>query len=151
MSRIRSKDTKPELILRSLLHRSGLRYSIHRRDLPGVPDLILTKYRSVVFVHGCFWHQHQGCIEASKPKTQSDYWRKKLEANCARDIRNQALLRERGWKVIIVWECDLLKNPMGTANYIRNLLGLRENTYSGINRRSVLIEAEGKLKRRLGC
>jgi len=150
MSRIRSKDTKPELIVRSLLHRSGIRFSLHGRGIPGAPDLILRKYKTVIFVHGCFWHQHEGCIEASKPKTRSEYWQSKLSANLARDRRNQDTLVELGWNIIIVWECEVLRDPVGIIQKIREELGLPAFTFSGVDRRSILKESHKKLIKKLG-
>lgn len=107
MSRIRSVDTKPELAVRRLLHARGLRFRLHRHDLPGRPDIVLPRHRLAIFVHGCFWHQHQGCRLASKPKTRGDYWGPKLAANVARDIRSAAALWALGWNVVTLWECDV--------------------------------------------
>jgi len=105
MARIRSVNTKPELAVRSLLHIRGLRFRLYRRDLPGHPDLVFPRYRVALFVHGCFWHQHEGCRLASKPKTRTDYWTPKLAANVARDTRSSAALFSLGWHSEIVWEC----------------------------------------------
>jgi DNA mismatch endonuclease (patch repair protein) len=107
MSRIRSRDTKPELIVRSMLHKKGYRFRLHQKNLPGKPDIVLSKYKTCIFVHGCFWHQHRGCIEASKPKTNSAYWRTKLKRNRRRDRRNCKKLVSLGWQVIIIWECEI--------------------------------------------
>ena len=108
MSKIRGKDTKPELAVRSLLHRMGYRFRLHRRDLPGSPDIVLPRYRAVVFVHGCFWHRHEGCSKAYTVKTDPEgRWRKKFEQNVERDRRVRAALRKLGWKVIVVWECTI--------------------------------------------
>lgn len=104
MSKIRSKDTKPEMILRSQLFRQGFRFRVHRKDLPGKPDIVLTKYRTAIFVHGCFWHLHENCNEGRIPKSNSLYWQKKLVNNVARDKENIRLLELDGWKVIIIWE-----------------------------------------------
>jgi DNA mismatch endonuclease (patch repair protein) len=106
MSRIRSKDTKPELVVRSLLHRLGFRFRLHRKDLPGRPDIVLPKHKKVILVHGCFWHGHT-CRLASKPKSNSGYWSAKIDANKARDQRNAELLRQAGWGVLELWECDI--------------------------------------------
>jgi DNA mismatch endonuclease (patch repair protein) len=110
MSKIRGKDTKPELLVRSMLHRAGYRFSLHRKDLPGKPDIVLRKYKTVVFVHGCFWHCHKGCKSAHLPKSNSAFWKRKLERNVANDSRHQAKLAEMGWNVVVVWECEL-KDP----------------------------------------
>jgi DNA mismatch endonuclease (patch repair protein) len=107
MRRIRSKDTSPELVLRRLVHGLGYRFRLHRKDLPGRPDLVFAKRRKIVFVHGCFWHQHGGCREGRIPSSRLDYWVPKLEKNQIRDAANRALLEEQGWKVLIVWECEL--------------------------------------------
>jgi len=110
MSKIRGKDTKPELLVRSMLHRAGYRFSLHRKDLPGKPDIVLRKYKTVIFVHGCFWHCHKQCKSAHVPKSNSTFWKKKLDRNVANDSRHQAALAEMGWNVVVVWECEL-KNP----------------------------------------
>ena len=106
MSLIRSKDTKPELIVRSLLHRMGYRFRLHQKGLPGKPDIVLKKHNTVVFCHGCFWHQHPGCKRATIPKTNTDYWIPKLKKNVTRfsDVHEQ--LSHQGWKVLVVWECE---------------------------------------------
>ena len=106
MSRIKSGHTAPELIVRSILHRIGYRFSLHRKDLAGRPDVVLPKYQTVVFVHGCFWHRHKGCKDATMPKTRRAFWQKKLEGNVARDKVKQRALRVLGWRVIVVWECE---------------------------------------------
>jgi DNA mismatch endonuclease (patch repair protein) len=107
MSKIRSKNTKPEKAVRSYLHRRGLRYRLHDRNLPGVPDLAFSRKRVVVFVHGCFWHGHEGCKKATIPQTRPDFWREKINGNRARDNRNMTALEKQGWRVIVVWECEL--------------------------------------------
>lgn len=106
MSRIRGTNTKPELIVRSLLHRMGYRFSLHRKDLPGKPDIILPKYRTVIFVHGCFWHRHNGCRFTTTPATRPEFWRNKFAQNVARDLRDSALLRAKRWRVFTIWECE---------------------------------------------
>lgn len=107
MSRIRDRDTKPELIIRRYLHRHGLRYRLHVRDLPGAPDIVLPRHGAVVFAHGCFWHQHPGCRFAYQPKSNVEFWRKKLSGNVERDARTEAALRGMGWRVFTAWECRL--------------------------------------------
>ena len=111
MSRIHGRNTKPELLVRSVLHRAGFRFSLRRKDLPGRPDIVLPKYRTVIFVNGCFWHQHRGCKEASRPKTRRKFWADKLDGNVCRDQRNYRALRKLGWRVIVVWECEVEKKP----------------------------------------
>jgi DNA mismatch endonuclease, patch repair protein len=107
MSRIRGRDTKPELWLRSRLHALGYRYRVHVRGLPGTPDVVFAARRKVIFVHGCFWHQHSECPLAVMPKTREDFWRRKLAANAARDERNVTELEALGWGVLVLWECEL--------------------------------------------
>ena len=122
MSRIRSADTKPELVLRSVLHRIGFRFRLHRRDLPGRPDIVLPKYQTVIFVHGCFWHQHPGCIEAVRPKTNKKYWTAKLDGNVKRDKTNCRSLRKMGWRVFRFWECEIEADPIRIAKQIAKKL-----------------------------
>lgn len=107
MSRIRGRDTKAEKLLRSLLHRAGYRFRLHVWELPGRPDIVLPKYRTAIFMHGCFWHRHQGCANATMPSTRREFWQAKFEGNINRDERNRRDLREAGWDVITVWECEL--------------------------------------------
>ncbi len=106
MSRIRGKDTKPELRVRSQLHRMGYRFRLHRKDLPGRPDIVLPKYDTVIFVHGCFWHRHKGCRFAYTPKTRVEFWETKFDQNVRRDKRNAAALWRGGWRVLKIWECE---------------------------------------------
>ena len=109
MSRIRSRDTKPELIVRSMLHSEGFRYRLHRRGMPGCPDIILARYRVAVFIHGCFWHWHPdpNCPIASLPKSNVDYWLPKLTRTRNRDLENISQLEKEGWRVSVIWECQL--------------------------------------------
>jgi len=106
MSRIRGKDTKPEMIVRRLVHAAGYRYRLHRRDLPGCPDLVFPGRGKVVFVHGCFWHRHRCRYGRPMPSTRKAFWKRKLEANRARDRKNRRALRRQGWDVFVVWECQ---------------------------------------------
>lgn len=108
MSRIRGKDTKPEMWVRRGLHSAGFRFRLHRNDLPGRPDLVLPKYGAVVFVQGCFWHAHH-CQHGRIPGTRSEFWKAKFEGNRKRDARNTRALRAAGWRVLTVWECELAK------------------------------------------
>ena len=107
MRRIRSKGMLPELAVRSLVHRMGFRFRLHREDLPGKPDLVFASRRKVIFVHGCFWHSHRGCKTAHMPKSNLAYWKPKFERNQARDARNIEALRAAGWKSLVVWECEM--------------------------------------------
>ena len=107
MSLIPSKDTQPELALRKILHGLGLRYRLHSANLPGKPDLVFPRYKSVVFVHGCFWHRHVGCKIATIPKSNTSFWATKFEKNVARDACVAAMLEDLGWRVFVVWECEL--------------------------------------------
>lgn len=107
MSRIKGSNTKPELAVRSLLHRMGYRFRLHKADLPGKPDIVLSRFKTVIFVHGCFWHRHKDCRFAYTPKSRTDFWLKKLESNEIRDIRVKSDLELLGWRVITVWECEL--------------------------------------------
>src|ERR1700722_6837944 len=107
MAKIRSKDTRPEMLVRRLLYALGYRYRLHAKDLPGRPDIVFRGRRKVIFVHGCFWHLHQGCKIARMPKSRLEFWVPKLEANKQRDTRNKRALGKEGWKVLTIWECDL--------------------------------------------
>lgn len=110
MSKIRSRDTSPEMAVRRMVHSMGFRYRLHVRTLPGKPDIVLKRLQKIIEVRGCFWHQHQGCIDSHIPKTREEYWRPKLTRNRQRDRQNTMLLRRLGWQVLIVWECEV-KNP----------------------------------------
>jgi DNA mismatch endonuclease, patch repair protein len=109
MSRIRSTNTGPEKLVRSMLHKQGYRFRLHRRDLPGTPDIVFPSRKAVIFVHGCFWHQHTAlrCSDARVPKSNRGYWVEKLQANVARDKRDSLKLRKMGWAILVVWECEL--------------------------------------------
>ncbi|MCL4736355.1 MAG: DNA mismatch endonuclease Vsr [Candidatus Omnitrophica bacterium] len=124
MSRIRSKNTSPELSVRSLLHKSGFRFRLHQRDLPGNPDIVLPKYRTVIFVHGCYWHRHKNCPFAYTPKSRADFWSRKFEGNVKRDALSKKNLKKLGWKVIIVWECQTRKIE-SLARHLSNQLKKR--------------------------
>jgi len=121
MSRIKGKNTKPEKTVRSALHRMGYRFRLHGKGLPGKPDIVLTKHKTVIFVHGCFWHQHKGCKYAYQPKTRVKFWREKFQGNCKRDIRTRGELKKMNWKSKIVWECQT-KNPPKLNRYLIRLL-----------------------------
>lgn len=106
MARIGPRDTKPEMVVRRLLHAIGRRFRLHRRDLPGTPDIVFPKSRKAIFVHGCFWHRHESCAKATTPKTRVEFWQEKFDRNMARDKRKEAELRAVGWDVTTVWECE---------------------------------------------
>ena len=117
MSRIRSKHTKPELAVRSMLHRLGYRFTVNgpkNKQLPGKPDIVLPKYRTVIFVHGCFWHGHQGCKNFRYPKTRTAWWKAKIDGNVARDKDRIRQLEEMGWRVLVIWECELKSSLVET-------------------------------------
>lgn len=109
MRAVGRENTKPEMVVRRILHGLGLRFRLHRRDLPGTPDLVLPKYRTAIFVHGCFWHRHRGCSKATTPKTRVDFWKTKFEQNVRRDRKNEDVLVEGGWSVLTIWECETRK------------------------------------------
>ena len=110
MSRIRSINTSPEKIVRSLLHRKGYRFSLHRKNLPGKPDIVMPRHKTIIFVHGCFWHQHRGCKRSNMPKSNIGYWKGKLKQNVIRDSKRKQKLKSLGWKIITIWECET-ENP----------------------------------------
>lgn len=125
MSRIAGKDTKPEELVRKYLFSKGFRYRKNVRKLPGTPDLVLPKYRTVIFVNGCFWHGHEGCKYFVWPKNNAEFWRQKIETNISRDQRKEAQLRDMGWNVMIVWECEL-RPPKRQATLERLEIQLRQ-------------------------
>lgn len=106
MARVKGKDTRPEKIVRSLLHKLGYRFRLYVKDLPGSPDIVLPKYRTVIFVHGCFWHRHPGCRKTTSPKQNADFWETKWKQNIDRDRKKECQLVDLGWKVIVVWQCE---------------------------------------------
>ena len=118
MAQVKAKDTKPEMLVRRLLHGMGYRYRLHRRDLPGRPDLVFPSRNKVVFVNGCFWHGHSGCPRATVPASNREFWLEKLKGNKARDDRNKDLLVDKGWEVMTVWECDLRDLPKLADNLV---------------------------------
>jgi DNA mismatch endonuclease (patch repair protein) len=115
MSLVRQANTAPELIVRRTLHDLGLRFRLHRKDIAGTPDIVLPKHRTVIFVHGCFWHRHIGCSKTTTPKIRAEFWHEKFDRNVDRDARNERVLIDQGWNVLIVWECET-----------KNLAGLRQ-------------------------
>ncbi|PCK78490.1 very short patch repair endonuclease [Rhizobium sophoriradicis] len=125
MALIRSTDTSPEVTLRKALHRLGLRYVLRKKGLPGKPDLVFPKHRAVVFVHGCFWHRHEGCKVASTPKSNTEFWKDKFDRNVARDVRVQGELRAQGWRVFVIWECDLQSKARTNSTAVRLAADIR--------------------------
>ena len=121
MSRVRQKDTGPEIMLRSSLHQAGLRYRLHVKELPGSPDLVFPRFKAVAFVHGCYWHSH-GCYRSTVPKSRRAFWMDKFSANRARDSRNMNLLRLSNWRVLVVWECALVGNRALPLSQIREMV-----------------------------
>ena len=130
MARIRNRDTAPEMAVRRELYRLGIRYRLHNGKLPGRPDIVIGRLRTVIFVHGCYWHRHPGCGLAYTPKSNVEFWLSKLEGNVARDARNQAQLVKQGWRVIIIWECEIC-DRIALRERLANLLG-RESGEDGI-------------------
>lgn len=125
MSKIRGKDTKPELIVRKFLHSQGIRFRLHKKDLPGKPDIVLKKFNIVIFVHGCFWHGHKGCKYFTIPKTRTDWWKEKISLNKKRDRKNIHDLKQSGWKVIQIWECQI--RPFHLTETLDNLIKTIKN------------------------
>ena len=115
MSRIKGKDTKPEMLVRRFLHKNGFRYRLHVKDLPGKPDIVLPKYKTVIFIHGCFWHGHEGCKYYVVPKTRTEWWLNKIQGNSANDQKHAEYFQSKGWKIIIIWTCNLKKSFINTT------------------------------------
>jgi DNA mismatch endonuclease (patch repair protein) len=152
MSSIRSADTKPEWILRFGLHRMGFRYRLRDRSLPGTPDLVFPKYRTVVFVHGCFWHRHEGCRRATFPKSRQAFWAEKFAGNVERDARTRTELENAGWRVLVVWECELQDATEATLERVAGTLRSQENrelTSEAPPRRELLDAASEKVRLRV--
>ncbi|MDE2849334.1 MAG: very short patch repair endonuclease [Acidobacteriota bacterium] len=122
MSRIRSEGTKPEIAVRRLTHSLGYRYRLHRKDLPGTPDLVFPSRRKVIFVHGCFWHQHRDCDHMHVPQSNRDYWLPKLRRNAERDSKHERRLAELGWKTLVLWECEVSQGGEALGERIRDFL-----------------------------
>jgi DNA mismatch endonuclease, patch repair protein len=127
MSGIRGKNTKPEIAVRSYLHRKGFRFRLHRKDLPGKPDIVLPKYKLAIFVHGCFWHRHKNCKFAYTPKSNRAFWNRKFRENLARDTKNLKALSREGWRALVLWECKVdEKRLAGLDNRIIREIGRKE-------------------------
>lgn len=129
MSAIRGKNTVPEMVVRRFLHARGYRYRLHRKDLPGKPDLVLTRLKVCIFVHGCFWHRHPGCALATSPKTRPEFWSEKFQKNVERDLANIEALKTAGWNVLIIWECQLKKDS-GALPMLDQTLRLLDTAHS---------------------
>lgn len=126
MSRVKGKNTQPELVVRSLLFARGFRFRVHRKDLPGRPDVVLPKYRTVIFVHGCFWHRHPRCRKTTMPATRTQFWSDKFAQNIERDRSNQARLETMGWRSIVVWECEIASGKELADRLVRELESLTD-------------------------
>ncbi|MBI2417279.1 MAG: DNA mismatch endonuclease Vsr [Ignavibacteriales bacterium] len=122
MSQIRSINTKPELCIRTTLFKMGYRFRLHRDDLPGKPDIVLPKYKTVIFVHGCFWHGHQNCKKASIPKSNTQFWLNKIRNNIIRFNIQKGILIEQGWRVFVIWECTIMKEQHTLPNFLNSIL-----------------------------
>ncbi|MGI8642267.1 MAG: very short patch repair endonuclease [Pyrinomonadaceae bacterium] len=107
MSSVKQRHTKPEITVRKILHRYGFRFRLHNKKLPGTPDIVLAKYKAVIFVHGCFWHQHQGCRKSRRPTSNIEFWNEKLDRNIVRDNQKESELKNSGWKVLTLWDCEI--------------------------------------------
>lgn len=156
MSKVRSGDTKPEWILRCALHSLGFRYRLNNKHLPGRPDLVFPKYRAVVFVHGCYWHRHHGCKDASMPKSNVSFWEQKFSENVERDRRVAQALSEQGWHVLVVWECELHNHTVETIEKVARTLREQLSAAAQVNygesiagREKLLAVAEEKVRYRI--
>ncbi len=158
MARVSSKDTKPEWILRSALHRLGFRYRLGGCGLAGRPDLVLRKHKAAIFIHGCFWHAHRDCKRATLPRTNADFWKEKLEGNVRRDAENARALAAEGWTVVTVWECELYQDPIAVAERVAAGLSAPGSSPKDcapraecLDREALLSIAEKKVRYRLGA
>ncbi len=133
MSAVKGKDTKPEILVRKWLHAAGYRFRLHVKDLPGKPDIVLPKYKTVIFVNGCFWHQHAGCKHASIPTSNIDFWVKKLTSNIERDKKNYQELKKAGWTVTVIWECEV-KSVLNTPEGIAKILKIQDKNFSNVKK-----------------
>lgn len=128
MAAIKGKDTKPEMVVRRFLHGLGFRFGLHNKKLPGTPDIVLRRFKTVIFIHGCFWHGHDNCKYYRLPKTNTDFWKAKISRNRIRDERDTDALRKLGWRVIVIWECEL-KTEATRQTTLQNLYSQLKNTY----------------------
>ena len=134
MSAIKSKNTKPEIKVRKILHSMGYRFRLHRKDLPGSPDIVLPKYKTVIFVHGCFWHRHANCKYASTPKTRKEFWESKFKANVKRDKEIQEKIQNIGWQPVVIWECEVKNKDFFTKKFVRKLVMTNNANLTKINK-----------------
>lgn len=146
MSRIRSKHSKPEVLLRSVLHRLGFRFRVNVKDMPGKPDVVLRKYKAAIFVHGCFWHMHEGCKRSTIPSANRAYWKGKLEKNKANDRKNTVAIIRMGWHPYVVWECEILENPHAIAQRVSKFLTGKNSSYKLPDKKQMLFVAEKRSK-----
>lgn len=130
MSQIKGKDTKPELLVRKFLHAHGFRFRLHDKKLPGKPDIVLPKYKTAIFVHGCFWHGHKNCKYATIPKTRTEWWTVKIDGNKTNDKKKKNALAKEGWKVLTIWQCSLKKNNLEKT--LRSLLGTLNSQHNNM-------------------
>ena len=137
MSSVRTEHTGPELEVRSVAHRSGYRFTLHRKDLPGKPDIVFPRFKSVVFVHGCFWHRHKGCSKSSLPATRRDFWAAKLSRNVIRDTENRCQLRGAGWRVLVIWECQARERNVVAKKLKRFLDGAHPERIAALRSRTL--------------
>ena len=150
MSKVRSRDTKPEWILRCGLHRLGFRYCLKNSQMPGSPDLVFPKFHAAVFVHGCFWHRHPGCKDASTPKSNIDFWERKFAENVERDSRLIRELENLGWRILVVWECELIRQTVETIHRVTCWLRQSDVCYDyNMNQNELLSIAEKKIRYRI--
>lgn len=140
MAKVRSKNTKPEMLVRKALHRLGYRFRLHRSDLPGTPDLVLPKHRLAIFVHGCFWHRHSGCGRASTPQTNKANWEEKFERNKARDARSISELTDLGWNTLVIWECEARSNEQMSFRLRSRLPSPRHKKMSALDKRTCFVD-----------
>ncbi len=148
MSRIRSKNTKPEYVVRSILHRAGFRFRLHDHKIPGKPDLVLPKYKTAIFVHGCFWHRHENCKNATTPSTNREFWENKFSKNVNRDNQVCDELKKIGWKKIVIWECIVMHTPERILDIIKLELNINIDSYIKIPAKATLLKvAENKFKK----
>lgn len=123
MAQVKGRDTKPERVVRRILHAMGYRFRLHKRDLPGRPDIVLPRHRKVIFIHGCFWHGHPGCRRAARPNTDVEFWNRKLDANAKRDAEAQRGLELRGWQVLVIWQCQI-RDEASLETQLREFMAL---------------------------